>query len=127
MKELIRALKALSDETKLRMLNLLAGQECCVCEVMQALDISQSRASRNLGALHNAGFLKLRKDGLWSIYSLDKEGIPAYSLDLAGVVIKALSKNDVAALDKKRLEKALRTSPRRLSSATRLLEETAEA
>jgi ArsR family transcriptional regulator, arsenate/arsenite/antimonite-responsive transcriptional repressor len=45
---LIKAVKSLSDETRLRMLNLLLQRECCVCEVMQVLDISQTRASRNL-------------------------------------------------------------------------------
>ncbi len=41
-------MKALSDETRLRISSLLLERECCVCEVMQALDISQTRASRNL-------------------------------------------------------------------------------
>jgi len=67
MKETIKAFKALSDETRLRILNVLLQRECCVCEVMQALDISQTRASRNLAALRDAGFLKLRKEGLWSL------------------------------------------------------------
>ena len=75
MRDLIKSLKALSDETRLRILNVLMERECCVCEVMQALDISQSRASRNLAALYDAGFLKLRKDGLWSLYSIDKDGM----------------------------------------------------
>ena len=64
MRDLVKAFKALSDETRLRMLNILMERECCVCEVMQALQISQARASRNLGALYDAGFLKLRRDGL---------------------------------------------------------------
>ena len=73
MRDTVKAFKALSDETRLRILNILLERECCVCEVMQALDISQTRASRNLAALHNAGFLKLRKEGLWSLYSINKE------------------------------------------------------
>ena len=71
MRDLVKACKALSDETRLRILNLLLERECCVCEVMQALNISQTRASRNLNTLYSAGFLKFRKDGLWSLYSLD--------------------------------------------------------
>jgi len=54
---LVKAIKALSDETRIRILNLLAERECCVCEVMQAMEISQTRASRNLGMLYDAGFL----------------------------------------------------------------------
>ncbi len=58
MQDLIKVMKALSDETRLRILKVLLEKECCVCEVMQALDISQSRTSRNLGILQDAGFLK---------------------------------------------------------------------
>ncbi len=71
MRELTDIFKALSDETRLRILNVLLERECCVCEVMQALDISQTRASRNLNILHDAGLLKCRREGAWSIYSVD--------------------------------------------------------
>ena len=111
MQDLIKAMKALSDETRLRILNVLLERECCVCEVMQALDISQSRASRNLSALYNAGFLNLRKDGLWSLYSIDKEGTRDYLSDLVEVVTRALEGNKVAALDLERLQKAERVGP----------------
>ncbi len=111
MQDLIKAMKALSDETRLRILNVLLERECCVCEVMQALDISQSRASRNLSALHNAGFLNLRKDSQWSLYSIDKEGMRDYLRDLVEVVNKALEGNKVAVLDLERLQKAERVGP----------------
>ena len=73
MRDLVRAAKALSDETRLRILNLLLERECCVCEVMQVLEISQTRASRNLNILLDAGFLKVRKEGLWAYYSIDTD------------------------------------------------------
>ena len=104
----MKAFKALSDETRLRILNLLLERECCVCEVMQALGISQTRASRNLGALYDAGFLKLRKDGLWSLYSIDQEGMKEYFYSLVKAVRKGLEDNKVAALDRERLRKAER-------------------
>jgi ArsR family transcriptional regulator len=63
MEEFIKPFKALSDETRLRMLNILLQRECCVCEVMQVLNISQTRASRNLKLLEEAGFLKSRREG----------------------------------------------------------------
>ena len=71
MKRLTRAAQALSDETRLRILYLFTSRECCVCEVMQALEISQTRASRNLKILDDAGFLKMRADGLYTFYSLN--------------------------------------------------------
>ena len=111
MRELVKSFKALSDETRLRILKLLLERECCVCEVMQALDISQTRASRNLNALYDARFLKLRKDGLWSFYSIDEERLKAYMSDLVEAVNKALEGNEVVALDKERLSKAERVGP----------------
>ncbi len=111
MRDLVKALKALSDETRLRMLNLLLERECCVCEVVQALEISQTRASRNLNALYNAGFLKLRKDGLWSLYSIDRDGMKEHFSDLVEAVRKALEGNEVVTLDIERLKKAERVGP----------------
>jgi ArsR family transcriptional regulator, arsenate/arsenite/antimonite-responsive transcriptional repressor len=111
MREVVKAMKALSDETRLRILNLLLERECCVCEVMQALEISQTRASRNLSMLHDAGFLKMRKDGLWSLYSIDQEGMKEYFADLMEAVRKSLEDDEVAALDRKRLKTAERVGP----------------
>ena len=103
MRDLVKAFKALSDEIRLRMLNVLLERECCVCEVMQVLDISQTRASRNLGMLYDAGFLKMRKEGLWSHYSIDYESAKMYCPNLVNVVKTALEDNEEAALDRERL------------------------
>ncbi len=111
MRENIKAFKALSDETRLRILNLLLERECCVCEVMQALQISQARASRNLAFLYDAGFLKLKRDGLWAIYSIDKDNPKEYCADLVEVVRKALKKNEMAVTDRQRLKNAVRVGP----------------
>jgi len=108
---LIKALKALSDETRLRILNLLLERECCVCEVMQALNVSQTRASRNLGILYDAGFLKLRKDGLWSLYSIDRDGMLEYPPYLLEAVKKTLKDNRLVVQDSERLMKAERVGP----------------
>jgi ArsR family transcriptional regulator len=111
MREPVRAFKTLSDETRLRILNLVAERECCVCEVMQALQISQSKASRGLTTLYDAGFLKQRKDGLWSLYSIDTE-MKDYLSELTEAVRKALKKEKTAAQDIVRLRKAERVGPR---------------
>jgi len=111
MRDLVKAFKSLSDETRLRILNLVAERECCVCEVMQALDISQTRASRNLGVLYDAGYLKKRKDGLWTLYSINTECVDIYMPDIIEAVKQALADNKVAALDLERLRKAERVGP----------------
>ena len=124
MRDTVKAFKALSDETRLRILNILLERECCVCEVMQALDISQTRASRNLAALYDAGFLKLRKDGLWSLYSIDKDGMKDYLNDLVRAVTKTLEGNKAVELDRERLKKAERVGP---GCADRIRTERAQA
>jgi ArsR family transcriptional regulator len=111
MRQTIRTFKALSDETRLRILNILLERECCVCEVMQALDISQTRASRNLTALYEAGFLKLRKDGLWSLYSVDRDDMNEYVADVVRAATKALEGNKTLKQDRERLRKAVRVGP----------------
>jgi ArsR family transcriptional regulator len=111
MRELIKAFKALSDETRLRILNLLLERECCVCEVMQVLNISESRASRNLSFLYDAGFLKLRREGLWALYSINGEDLKPHYLDLLESVKKALESNEVAFQDRLRLRNAKRVGP----------------
>jgi len=113
MRDTVKAFKVLSDETKLRILNLLLERECCVCEVMQALVISQSKASRGLTALYDAGFLKMRKDGLWSLYSIDNEGIQVYQSQLVEAVKEALKNSKIADEDRERLSKAERVGPAR--------------
>lgn len=109
MHDLTKAFKALSDETRLRILCVLFERECCVCEVMQALEISQTRASRNLGILHDAGFLQMRKDGLWSFYSIHPE--KNYLSTLAEMARKSLEGSQVAVQDQERLRKAERVGP----------------
>jgi ArsR family transcriptional regulator len=111
-RQLVKAFKALSDDTRLRILNLLLERECCVCEVMQALEISQTRASRNLSALHDAGFLKLRKDGLWSLYSVDKQGMDESYFDMVEAVRKGLEANPTVEVDRERLRTAERVGPK---------------
>ena len=115
MQDFIKATKALSDETRLRMLNILLVRECCVCEVMQALDISQTRASRNLSILYEAGFLKLRKEGQWKYYAVDRENLAKKNKKYLDFIVEAVSNalrdNKTAESDIARLEKAKKLNP----------------
>jgi ArsR family transcriptional regulator len=111
MEDLIKATKALSDETRLRILNILLERECCVCEVMQALDISQSRASRNLGLLQDAGFLKASRDGVWIVYSVDWQTANRYAASLTKLLRDSPVSNKVLAQDRERLKHTKRIGP----------------
>ncbi len=111
MQDIIRATRALSDETRLRILNVLLERECCVCEVMQALDISQSRASRNLGILEDAGFLKARRDGAWVLYSVDWQSANRCVISLAELLKDFPIGDQALARDRERLKQTVRIGP----------------
>lgn len=65
--------KALSDETRLKILYLLGIRPLCVCEIMGALNITQTKASRHLIYLKNAGLLGSRKEDRWVLYEIRKD------------------------------------------------------
>jgi len=106
-----RAAQALSDETRLRILNLLTLKQCCVCEVMQALGISQTRASRNLKILDDAGFLDMRTEGLYTLYSIREAENDGFYVDLLRAVQSALQSNETAKRDITRLKQSKRVGP----------------
>lgn len=106
MEEYLKPFKALSDETRLRILNILVKKECCVCEVMQALNISQSRASRNLGILENAGFLKSHREGAWVHYALSDSPASGFAVTLAKLTGEFSDQDMLFKKDRERLKKA---------------------
>lgn len=71
MQDLLNVFKALSEETRLRILKLLENGELCVCDIFTALEISQPKVSFHLNVLKEAGLLKDRKQGRWTHYRLD--------------------------------------------------------
>ena len=111
MQDFIKVMKALCDETRLRIVNVLLVRDCCVCEIMQALDISQSRASRNLGILQDSGFLRERRDGLWIVYSIDWETANRYAASLTKLLRDSPISNGILTQDKERLRYAKRVGP----------------
>jgi ArsR family transcriptional regulator len=71
MKNKARLFKALADETRLKILWLLMGEEeLCVCDIMKVLGITQSKASRHLRYLFNTGLVTDRREGLWMYYRI---------------------------------------------------------
>jgi ArsR family transcriptional regulator len=62
--------RAFSDMTRLRILHLLQGGECCVGDIATVLRLEQPSASRHLAYLRKAKLVSVRKAGLWSYYSL---------------------------------------------------------
>ncbi len=88
MKREAHILKALADETRLRILQLLAEGELCVCELMAVLELPQSTVSRHLSYLKNSGWLEDRREGVWMYYRIN-EGISP----LAGELLPVLAEH----------------------------------
>jgi ArsR family transcriptional regulator len=76
MKNAAYLFKLLSDETRMRILMLLAHRELCVCQLMGVLGVSQPLISRNLSLLSSAGLLAERREGKLVFYSVTKTPSP---------------------------------------------------
>lgn len=101
--------RALSDRTRLRILNLLRTDELCVCDIVTVLDVPQPTASRHLAYLRKSGLVLARKEGLWHYYRLS----PA-STSFHKKLLECLAEcKDVApemAKDEKHLRAAMRST-----------------
>ena len=75
MNTILPIFKALSDETRLRILALLKEGELCVCDIAETLKMTQPNISFHLGMLREAGLIKDKKSGRWIHYSLDDSDI----------------------------------------------------
>jgi ArsR family transcriptional regulator, arsenate/arsenite/antimonite-responsive transcriptional repressor len=72
MRDLALFFAALSDETRLRLLNLIKNREVCVCYLQDVLKTNQPKISRHLAYLRKAGLVEARRDGKWTHYRLAK-------------------------------------------------------
>lgn len=75
--------KALGDETRLRMLSLLAQRELCVCEFLARFPLSQSCISHHLKVLRQAGLVQEVRHGKWTVHRIRPEALQAASSQLA--------------------------------------------
>lgn len=70
---MIDIFKALSEESRLRIVSLLIEREMCVCEIEACLELTQSNASRHLTLLKKSGILESYKNAQWSYYRIDEK------------------------------------------------------
>ncbi len=103
MRNFILQAKAVSDETRVRILKLLEEGEFCVCQLMDILDMKQSTVSKHLGILKTAGLIECRKGGTWTFYKLSNKLINNYNLDFLQL-LSCLKDDPLLQEDKKRLK-----------------------
>jgi ArsR family transcriptional regulator len=97
-----RLFRALGDETRLRIVALLAHGELCVCHLHEALGLSQPNVSRHLAVLRAAGIVGGRREGRWVYYALRRQPDAGCEQQLRALVRgfarRALLRADVARL-----------------------------
>jgi ArsR family transcriptional regulator len=96
--------KALSDETRLRIVALLAHGELCVCHIESGLDLPQPMVSRHLAILRAAGVVAGRRQGTWMHYALAEQPDAARARQLRAL-IDAFARRATVRRDLRRLVK----------------------
>lgn len=105
-KPLVAAARAFSDPTRTRILLALRDGELCVCELSDALEVTQSTLSTHLQVIRASGLVVTRREGRWSYYSLSPAGKPVVSA-LASLFAPSLSGDAALRGDSKRLRARL--------------------
>lgn len=77
--------KATADETRLRILKMLVGEEQCACDLLEAFDITQPTLSYHMRVLTESGLIVARKDGVWMRYRLNGPVLEDMVAYLAGL------------------------------------------
>ena len=90
----IELFHALSDETRLEIIELLRKGERCVCELTDSLDAAQSRLSFHLRVLKDAGIVRDRKDGRWVHYELDPDAFEEVETLVSGMKPRVLRRSE---------------------------------
>jgi len=103
--EIIKYCKALADETRARLVNVLLDYELNVGEIVQVMEMGQSRISRHLKILADSGLVDVRREGLWAFYRASDEGPGRAFLD--GVASLLEGEVDLKR-DRNRAEKVIR-------------------
>jgi ArsR family transcriptional regulator len=99
---------ALADRTRLRLLNLIAGREVCVCYLVEILRQSQPKISRHLAYLRKAGVVAARREGKWMHYRIRRTEIERPEDAAANLILDA-------ALESFKLDREMQSDLARLS------------
>lgn len=111
MRDIITITKAISDETRLRVLMALTGGELCVCQLVELIGLAPSTVSRHLHLLHNARLVDARKDGRWVYYKLAGRDAPLKVRQCIKWLRSSLKDSGRVAGDAKRLSEMTAPNP----------------
>jgi ArsR family transcriptional regulator, arsenate/arsenite/antimonite-responsive transcriptional repressor len=103
--DLVPLFAALADRTRLRLLNLIAGREVCVCYLVEILRQSQPKISRHLAYLRKAEVVKARREGKWMHYRIERPN-DAAAASILDAVLESLKSDRAMQSDLTRLSRA---------------------
>ena len=106
--EFVNITKALAEENRLRILMALEGEELCVCQLIELLELAPSTVSKHVSVLRQARLVEGRKDGRWMYYYLADKSAPSEVTEAIAWVKKSLSGNSRILKDAKRLKDILK-------------------
>jgi len=115
MRELIRISKALSDETRIRMLKLLAERDVCICEMQEIFPLSISQISRGLKILMDAGFLARWREGKCVVYAASNDSnINPFCRALLNTLAASFNDDESVIKDRENLKRVIEARIREL-------------
>jgi DNA-binding transcriptional ArsR family regulator len=111
--------KALSDETRLRLLMALRSGELCLCQLIDLLQLAPSTVSKHMALLQQAGLVERRKDGRWHFYRLPEQPQSPATEQAVAWVTQSLAGEPVIRGDEERLAEIRRKDLEELSACYR--------
>lgn len=111
--------KALSDETRLRLLMALRTDELCLCQLIDLLQLAPSTVSKHMALLQQAGLVERRKEGRWHFYRLADKQSPQAADQALAWVIASLAEEPMILEDAERLMEIRRKDLVELSTCYR--------
>ena len=107
MQKILEILKILSDEVRLKIISLLAENELCVCELMEALEMSQSRISNHLRILRTTGIIEAKREGKWIFYSVARDTTDKALWKIVQTIVDKVDKGDYLTKEKILIKKLI--------------------
>ena len=103
MRNFLPITKALSDETRLRLLMALRDGELCLCQLIELLQLAPSTVSKHIALLQQAGLVERRKEGRWHFYRLAEDHLSLATEQALAWVTESLAAEPVIREDQERL------------------------
>jgi DNA-binding transcriptional ArsR family regulator len=108
MREVMTVIKALADDSRMRIFLALTSGELCVCQIVELMEFAPSTVSKHMSILKQAYLVDGRKEGRWMFYRLKEKNAPAEAKRIAALVAELLADDPQIREDAKRLKQILK-------------------